>query len=337
MSTVIRSPNWIGDGIMCLPAIQAYRAHFPDERLAVLAKRYLAGIFQNIPGIDEIIPLPDRWTFGAYVSALGELRKKRFDRGILFTNSFSSALFFRLAGITPCAGYERDGRGWLLHDKVPRADQAAHHQRYYLKIIEYLAGEKIETVFPARLVVSAAEREWATGWLSRQGISPGTPFMGVAPTAAYGGAKAWPPERFREVLALWAQRHPDTAILLLGVPFERERIATMIDGLPGRVHNLAGRLTLRQAIAILSLCRLFIGNDSGLMHVASALGVPLAAIFGPTEPGRTAPLANRVRLLYRGADCAPCTHRECPTDHRCMAAIGADEVLAAAEDLWKVK
>jgi len=337
MSTVIRSPNWIGDGIMCLPAIRAFKTHFPDERVAVAAKRYLAGVFQGIPGIDEIIPLPDRWTLGSYISALGELRKKRFDRGILFTNSFSSALFFRLAGISPCAGYERDGRGWLLHDKVPRADMAEHHQRYYLKIIEHLAGEKIAPAFPAGLVVSAAEKEWAAGWLSRQGISRGTPLLAVSPTAAYGSAKAWLPERFRQVLGLWSERHPDTAILLLGGPSERDRIAAMIDGLKGCVHNLAGRLALRQSIAVLSLCRLFIGNDSGLMHVASALGVPLAAVFGPTEPGRTAPLAGRTRLLYRGADCAPCTRRECPTDHRCMAAIGADEVLAAAEELWEGK
>jgi len=337
MSTVIRSPNWIGDGIMCLPAIRAYKTHFPDERVAVAAKRYLAGIYQGIPGIDEIIQLPDRWTFGAVVSILGELRKKRFDRGILFTNSFSSALVFRLAGITPCTGYARDGRGWLLHDKVPRADMSEHHQHYYLKIIEHLAGEKIASGPPAGLVVSAAEKEWAANWLAEQGITAGRLLLAVSPTAAYGGAKAWLPERFRELIGLWGKRHPDTAMLLLGGPFERDRIAAIIDGLAGRVHNLAGRLTLRQSIAVLSLCRLFIGNDSGLMHVAAALGVPLAAVFGPTEPGRTAPLSERSRMLYRGADCAPCTRRECPTDHRCMAAIGAGEVLAAAEELWEGK
>jgi heptosyltransferase-2 len=106
-------------------------------------------------------------------------------------------------------------------------------------------------------------------------------------------------------------------------------------GLPGRIVNLAGRLTLRQTIVILSRCRLFIGNDSGLMHIAAALAVPLVAIFGPTEPGKTSPLGKPHRLLHHGADCAPCRYRECPTDHRCMRAVSVNGVLAAASELWK--
>jgi heptosyltransferase-2 len=334
MSTVIRSPNWIGDGIMCLPAIRACKALFPDERVAVAAKRYLADIFQNIAEIDEVIPLPDRWTAGAYLGTLGELRRGRFERGILFTNSFSSALLFRLAGIA-CTGYARDGRGWLLHDRVPASGRAEHHQRRYLKIIEHLAGKEIAKAFSAALVVSAAEKEWAARRLSALGIAAGTPLAALSPTAAYGGAKAWPPERFREVLVLWAERHPEAAVLLLGGPAEVGRIAAIADGLPDRVQSLAGLLSLRQSVAVLSLCRLFIGNDSGLMHVASSLGVPLVAIFGPTAPALTVPLTGRIRLLHRGADCAPCGHRECPTDHRCMTAIAAGAVLAAAEELWE--
>jgi len=334
MSTVVRSPNWIGDGIMCLPALRAYKEQFPDERLAVVAKRYLADIYQDIPGIDEIIPIPDRWTVRSYLSALRRLRSERFDRGVLFTNSFSSALLFRLGGIKPCAGYSRDGRGWLLQERIPRLAGGEHHQYYYLKIVEHLSGKKMDGDFPARLAVSSAEREWAADWLSGQGIRPGTPLLAVSPTAAFGSAKAWAPERFREVIRRWGDGHADAAVLLLGGAGERERIAAVADGLPGSVVNLAGRLTLRQSIAVMSLCRLFIGNDSGLMHVAAALGVPMAVVFGPTEPDRTAPLSDRYRLLQHPADCAPCRHRDCPTDHRCMTAVGVDEVLAAATELW---
>jgi len=335
MSTVIRSPNWIGDGIMSLPAIRAYKHHFPNERLVVAAKRYLADIFLNVPEIDELIPLPDRWTPRSFFSSLREFRRRRFDRGVLFTNSFSSALFFRLAGIGSSAGYSRDGRGWLLGERVPPGPDRGHQQYYYLQIIEHLAGNGSSREFPATLVVSAAETAWADAWLREQGLDHGRPLLAVSPSAAFGGAKAWPPDRFRELIRSWVAGHAHGAVLLLGGPAERERIAVVATGLPGSVRNLAGLLSLRQSIAVLSRCRLFVGNDSGMMHIAAALGLPLVAIFGPTEPNRTAPLAGRFRLLHHGADCAPCRRRECPVDHRCMTVVSVDEVRTAAAELWE--
>jgi heptosyltransferase-2 len=335
MNTVIRSPNWIGDGIMCLPAIRAFRKHFPHERLTVLAKRYLADIFLNIPEIDEIMPIPDRWTAGSYISSVRQLKARRYDRGILFTNSFSSALLFRLAGIRSNTGYDRDGRGWLLSDKITCAANPEHHQYYYLNLIEHLAGEMNSRAFPADLAVTGAEKDDADQRLAGLGIRTGQPLLAVSPGAAYGSAKAWLPERFRLVIAGWQQAHPDCAILLLGGPAEKEGIAAWMGRSNRPVFNLVGSLTLRQSIAILSRCQLFIGNDSGLMHIAAALAVPLVAIFGPTEPGKTSPLGRRFRLLHQGADCAPCSYRDCPADHRCMAAVGTDQVLAAAEELWE--
>lgn len=335
MNTVIRSPNWIGDGIMSLPAIRAYKKFFPQNRLAVAARRYLADIFLNIPEIDEVVSIPDRLTVATYASALRQLRERRFQRGVLFTNSFASALFFRLAGIRDCSGYDRDGRGWLLRDRVPFRGNGEHHQFYYLNLVEHLAGEKTDCAFPADLVVSSAESAWAAEWLAGQGVAAGQPLLAVAPAAAYGSAKAWLPARFRQVIAAWHEAHPGCAVLLLGGPAEKDGIAAMAAGLPAPVLDLAGRLTLRQTIAVLARCRLFIGNDSGLMHIAAALAVPLVALFGPTEPGKTAPLGRDYRLLYRGADCAPCRRRECPTDHRCMSAITVGQVLAAAAELWR--
>jgi len=335
MSTVIRSPNWIGDGIMCLPAIRAHKELFPQERLSLAVKRYLADIFLNLPEIDEIIPIPDRWTAAAYLAGLKNFRARHFDRGILFTNSFSSALFFRLAGISSLSGYDRDGRGWLLADKVPAVGNSEHHQYYYLRLVERLAGKKTGGSYPSGLVVTRAEHDWAANRLEERGILAGQPMLAVAPAAAYGSAKAWLPERFRQVIENWHDAHPGCAIVLLGSLAEKDRIAAVAGGLPGRVINLAGELTLRQTIAILARCRLFIGNDSGLTHIAASLAVPLVAIFGPTEPGKTAPLGRDRRLLYRGADCAPCLHRVCPTDHRCMSSVSVGAVLAAAADLWE--
>jgi heptosyltransferase-2 len=336
MNTAIRSPNWIGDGVMCLPAIRAYKEFFPNQRLTLIVKHYLADIYLNIAEIDEIIAIPDRWSGLEYFKSLRRLREKRFERGVLFTNSFASALFFRLARISALSGYDRDARGWLLADKITTQDSNEHHQFYYMKIIEHLARQKIARPFPADLVISAAEKSQAIGMLSDLGIAPDIDLMAIAPAAAYGSAKAWLPERFREVIIGWQESHPAIEILLLGSPGEKEKINAIAAGLPGRIHNLAGRLTLRQTIIILSGCRLVICNDSGLMHIASGLKVPLLAIFGPTETRKTSPLAEPHRLLYHSTDCAPCRHRECPTDHRCMTAVSSSEVLDAAEELWRL-
>jgi heptosyltransferase-2 len=336
MSIVIRSPNWIGDGIMCLPAIRACKFFFPDRRLTLIVKRYLADIYRNIEEIDEIIVIPDRSSVLEYFKSLRRLRKKRFERGILFTNSFASALFFRLAGISVLSGYDRDARGWLLADKMSARDTDEHHQFYYLKIIEHLARQKIDRPFSAGLVLSAAENSRAAVMISGLGIPPGADMLAIAPAAAYGKAKAWLPERFREVAMAWQKSHPATDILLFGSPGEKKIVNQIAAGLSGRIHNLAGRLTLRQTIILLAKCRLLICNDSGLMHIASSLKVPLLAIFGPTEAGKTSPLSQSYRLLCHGADCAPCRHRDCPTDHRCMTAVTSSEVSAATEELWQL-
>ena len=336
MNTVIRSPNWIGDGIMSLPAIRAFKEYFPNDSLTLIVKHYLADIFLNIAEIDEIIAIPDHWSARGYFNSLRQLRKNRFERGILFTNSLASALFFRLARINILSGYDRDTRGWLLADKIPHRDHNEHHQFYYLKIIEHLVRQKILRPFSADLVISAAEKSRATAMMSDLGIIASSGLVAIAPAAAYGSAKAWLPERFREVIIAWQESHPAIEILLLGSPGEKEIINGIAAGLSGRIHNLAGRLTLRQTIIILANCRLAICNDSGLMHIASSLKVPLLAIFGPTESRKTSPLAEPHRLLYHSADCAPCRHRECPTDHRCMTAVTSTEVLTAAEALWSL-
>jgi len=335
MNTAIRSPNWIGDGVMALPAIRAFKEYFPDDRLTVIVKRYLADIFLHIAEIDQLITIPDRWSARSYAAGLRAIRGQRFERGILFTHSFSSALFFRLAGIRHLGGYDRDGREWLLEEKIPDSGSDGHHQFTYLKIIERLAGKKIDRPFPAELVISAAEKSQAAEILSGLGVAAGADLVAFAPAAAYGSAKTWLPERFREVILAWQRMHPDAEIILFGTKDEKDKIDSIVAGVPGRVHPLAGRLTLRETIIILAKCRLAVCNDSGLMHIAASLKVPLLAIFGPTRGEKTSPLGEPHRLLFHGADCAPCRYRECPTDHRCMTAISSSEVLAAAEELWQ--
>lgn len=329
---VIRSPNWIGDCIMALPAIRALKDNFPEGNIYLAAKQYLYDIYQNIEEIKEIIPIPDRIDVRTIFKASGRLKKYHFEWGLLFTNSFSSALLFKLAGVKKSIGYANEWRGFLLHKKIEFPQNNRHHIYFYLDLaeafLEEKTGKKITERYANGLVITAEEREKASALLSAAGVDLSQPMVGMSPSAAYGSAKEWLPERFRALIERIHREKPDVEILLLGSAKEKEKIAR-ISG-PGRssgkIHNLAGQLGLRQAIAAISLCNLFISNDSGPMHIASSLGLPMIALFGPTRSHKTGPLNKNAKIIHYPVECAPCNHRECPLDHRCMKAISVDEV-----------
>lgn len=343
MDIVIRSPNWIGDCVMCLPAIRALKDIYPDANIYIAAKQNLCPVYKNIPEINQIIPLPDNIDFKASFKVAKQLRKYRFEYGILFTNSFHSAFLFRLAGIKKLIGYVKDLRGWLLYKKIkfPRDDK--HHIYFYLGLaatfIKENSGKKPEKNYSHQLIITAHEEEQVSTALRTLGVNVSNHLVGISPSAAYGSAKEWPPERFSELISRFLQeKSPGTVeILLFGSAKEREKIAKIIDGEDSiRIHNLAGQLSLRQAIVAISFCRLFISNDSGLMHIASGLNLPLIALFGPTQPHKTGPLNKNARVLYHPVACAPCLYRDCPLNqenHACMKSINADEVLDAIRQL----
>jgi heptosyltransferase-2 len=196
-------------------------------------------------------------------------------------------------------------------------------------------GGTIDKTYSDQLLVVPKEKEAVRSKLAGTGVDLSNRFIGISPSAAYGTAKQWLPERFRELIKRIINEMTDTEILLFGSAKEREKIARITAPIePGkdRVHNLAGRLSLRESIAAISICDVFVSNDSGLMHTASALRVPVAAVFGPTQPHKTAPpdeKDKKVKVLYHRVRCAPCLYRDCPTDHACMKAVSVDEVWEA--------
>ncbi|MFC2146074.1 lipopolysaccharide heptosyltransferase II [Acidobacteriota bacterium] len=343
MDIVIRSPNWIGDCVMCLPALRALIVNCPDANIYMAAKQNLCPVYKNITEIKEIIPIPDNIDFKSSFMVAKRLRGYRFDYGILFTNSFHSAFLFKLARIKKLIGYVKDLRGWLLYKKIkfPRDDR--HHIYFYLDLIEAFveekSGKRPEKKYSHQLVVSDHEKEKVSGALRTLGVDTANPLVGISPAAAYGSAKEWPPERFKELIPrLQQEKSPgNVEILLFGSAKEREKISKIAAGGDGiRVHNLAGQLSLRQAIVAISFCRLFISNDSGLMHIASGFNLPLIALFGPTRPHKTGPLNKNSRVLYHPVACAPCLYRDCPLNqgnHACMKAITVDEVVDAIRQL----
>jgi len=260
------------------------------------------------------------------------VRQHRFDLAILFPNAFSAALMVFLAGVPQRMGFTTDGRGFLLNLRVPIRPQIKkeHLIDHYLGLIAdagfKTAGRKLA------LAISPAEKTTAKNLLAHKGLTTDGPLVGFNPGAAFGTAKRWPAERFIE-LGRRLIDEQGAGVLIFGGPGERElgeQIAAKI-GL-GSI-NLSGQTTLRQAMALIGACNLFVTNDSGLMHVAAALDISQVVIIGPTNPIATGP-ANPASQLVQVADAcdlSPCLKPECPTDHVCMTAVTTEQVLAAAE------
>jgi heptosyltransferase-2 len=336
----VRATNWLGDAVMSLPAIRAIRQIFPEAHLAVVARPSLADLYTREPAIDRVIPYPAQpgWRGGpraawkARREFAGLLRGFHFDCAIVLQNAFDAALVAWLAGVPERIGYARDARGRLLTRAiaVPEPGEIPRHERFYY--LELLRRAGLIEHFPPcdaiRLAGIDAARQSGLRHLAAMGIAG--PAIGISPGAAYGNAKRWLPERFAE--AAVALRPP--TVLLFGAPSERalcESVAKSIGG--ADVRNLAGQTTLGEFIDLAAACRLFLTNDSGAMHVASALAVPTVTVFGATDDTTTGPTGPLARVVREHAECSPCLLRECPIDHRCMTRVPAQRVVEAATDL----
>jgi len=327
---VVRAPNWLGDAVMSLPAVRAVRRIFSHAELAVLARPSVAGFYDTESAVSRVIPYPAR-TLAEKRAFAARLRKERFDCAILLQNAFDAALLSWMAGIPERIGYNRDGRGILLTRSipVPEPGEIPRHERFYYLELLRRAGlmEQFSDLGPIRLDGIEAARAAGQRRLAEWGIRGAV--IGISPGAAYGNAKRWPPERFAE-----AARRLEGTALVFGSVAERGLCAQVASLLPGS-RNLAGETTLPEFISLAAACRFFLTNDSGAMHVASALGVPTLAIFGATDDTTTGPTGPFARVLRQHAECSPCLLRECPIDHRCMTRVTVDAAAAAASQLWE--
>ncbi len=331
MSLAIRVPNWIGDGVMALPALRALRRALPGEEIVLVALDYLADLYGSAPDIARVLSIPRPSSFPTFLESARRIRSAGCRQGLLLPNSLSSALLFRSAGIAELTGTARDGRTFLLAHPVRFPASGGPFFHHYLHLAEALAGTPLTPhEDDDRLTVPAVEATTADSLLAGAGVAADAPLLGVAPGAAFGSAKAWPAARFRQLLSETARRHPGLRILVFGSSGERPANAALTAGVPGGI-DFTGKLPLRTSIALISRCHVFLANDSGLAHVASSLRVPLVTLFGPTDPAATAPRSRRQELLHHPTDCAPCRHRTCPSDHRCMTAITVAEVAEAID------
>jgi heptosyltransferase-2 len=320
---------------MTTPAIGAIRQPYPNAHITILATPLVAELFSPHDRIDEVMVYDKKGHHAGLAGRLRlarELRARHFDMAILLQNAFDAALITWLARIPVRLGYRSDGRALLLTHGCPvtRETKRLHHVEYYLAM---LANFGIPAATKSlSLLVTAEEEETTTGLLAGAGIDSGDCLIGINPGATYGSAKRWYPDRFAAVADELCQKWGAKAVIT-GGPAERFIADEIESAMETKSLNLAGRTSVRELMALIKRCEFFITNDSGPMHIAAAFGVPLVAIFGPTDQTTTSPFSERAVVVRQEAECAPCLLRECPTDHRCMATVTAAEVVEEAIQL----
>jgi heptosyltransferase II len=308
--TLVVAPNWIGDALMAQPLLT--RLKQSGATLDVLAPEWVAPVVRRMPEVDQVIAAPfrhgplqlgERWRLGR------ELRRRGYAAAIVLPNTWKSALVPFLAGIPRRVGYVGEFRYGLLNSTRQRtnAPMPLHYAR--------LAGEPGSELPRPQLDVSASEIEETK---RRFGIAQR--YIVLCPGAEYGPAKRWP--YFRELAGKLG------TTVLLGSAGDREAAA----GIPGT--NLVGKTSLDEAIRLIAGAAAVVSNDSGLMHVAAALGRPQVALFGSSSPEHTPPASHQARVLWLRLECSPCFERECPLGHfRCMKEISVDQVMAVLNSL----
>jgi heptosyltransferase-2 len=321
---------------MALPALREVRRCFREAEIAIVARPYVADLYREQQICSELIEYVSN---GAHAGISGrerlaaQLRAEKFDVALLLQNAFDAAWLAWRAGIPERIGYARDGRGLLLTKAIPvpkSGEIPAHEKFYYLELLRragWVDAPSDESFI--QLCVSEQKRQKAEELLISAGARAGVLRVAIGAGASYGSAKCWPPSRFAE-LANRLQSQRDVEVILFGTTAEASVSGLIAAEMRRPPIDLTGKSAIADLPALLSQCHLFIGNDSGAMHVASAVGLPVVAVFGPTDPFGTAPVTPRCSIVQEKPYCSPCFLRRCPTDHRCMTKISVEMVEAAA-------
>jgi heptosyltransferase-2 len=331
---IVFAPNWLGDAVMALPAIDDVRRHAAGASISVAARPSIAPLFALVPGIRDVVVVDRRGA--GWREGVQRLREGSFDAALLLPNSLQSALTAWRAGIPERWGYRAQGRAALLTRAIRPPAAREHQALYYQRLTEAL-GFAPGPLEP-RLDAPADARRTAADLLASAGWNGRSPLVALAPGAAYGGAKRWPAESFAALAAALAS--DDVVSVLVGGAADAAAgtdvmgTGIFVRDAPGKnipvPINLIGRTDLPMLAGVLAQCRALVSNDSGAMHFAAAVGVPLVAIFGPTNERETRPIGRlEPMVLSHDVWCRPCMLRECPLTHRCMRGVTVETVLSA--------
>jgi len=317
---IVRSPNWLGDAVMAIPAVRALAAGRPDAQITMLTPAKIAELWKSVPEVKHVLAIAPE-TSGAWAVASQIRAAGPFDVAILLPNSLRSALEVWLAGVPRRVGFAGHARAALLNQTVREpvvepGPTRPHHSERYLHLARSVGA-------PEPSPRSIAPRPRTGGFLR----------IGLVPGAEYGPTKRWFPERFAEAAKKISAARP-CRFVLFGVAKDAG-IGEAIEAELGAEHceNRIGKTSLAELMQELPQCDLLLTNDTGTMHLAAWLDVPLVAVFGSTDPVATGPLSSRARVVRHQVECSPCFLRECPIDLRCLKAVSADEVAAAALEM----
>jgi heptosyltransferase-2 len=334
---LIRATNWVGDAVMALPALRAVRERFTDAEIGIVGRPYVLDIYREQGIADELIAYDaakEHRGISGREKLAALLRTKRYDTALLLQNAFDAAWLAWRAKIRERIGYARDGRGFLLTKAIPvprTGEIPAHEKFYYLELLRRAGWlDRLPEVEWIELKVPTEKRTHAEEILAAAGARLGVTRIAVGAGASYGSAKCWPPERFAAALNKLTEER-DADVILFGTAGEAAVSGAITASLKKKPVDLTGKTAIADLPALLSQCNLFMGNDSGAMHVAGAVGLPIVAVFGPTDPHGTVPVTPKCTVVQQRPYCSPCFLRRCPTDHRCMKAVTPEMVESAAQ------
>jgi heptosyltransferase-2 len=312
--------------------MKAVREHFPHAEITLMVRPWVAGLFTAAPFIDKVWSEEKPTGFADWKRIMRAIRENEFDLGLLLPNSFESALMMFLGRVPQRIGYRTDARDWMLTNSIASIKDSRHQVQYYLDLVNVLTSTQIRPSI--EIQATSDERATARRLLNAEGISNDKPFLVLNPGAAYGSAKRWHEDRFAavaETLSVELGMH----VALIGSESERSIGEQIRDRMTQPAAVLTGKTSLETLIGVLAESSLMITNDSGPMHIASALGIPTVAVFGSTDERVTGPCGPRTRVVKRAVECSPCLLRKCPIDHRCMNAVTIEDVCSVARALLK--
>ena len=342
MKIVVRGTNWVGDAVMQIPALRELRRIFPSAHIALHTRAWAKGIFEDADFIDEILTIEKSESNVKSVLAQSKILKERkFDLAILLPNSFESALVAKLGKIPERFGYATDGRSILLTDsiKVPDWKNNRHEVFYYLNLIAEIEkaffGTQTVLENEPRFNLKVSEKKRLDGrkFLERNGTDLTKRIVALGVGSTNSRAKRWQTESFAELNDL-LQNKLNAEVILVGTKDEFDVSNEVFEKAKRKPSVLTGKTDLAEAAAILSEIDLLVSNDTGLAHVASAVGAKTIVIFGPTNPLTTR--AWNSEIIYKSVECSTCMLRDCPIDHRCMTEISAQEVFVKAKTILAV-
>ena len=332
---IIRMPNWLGDFVMATPLIKQIKNKWPKSHLTLMCQGSIGSLVQGNPWHDQCFSFDKPkgcWLWSRKKDIIEHLRSQQYDLSILTTLSWSSAWYFWKSGIKNRLGYANYPRSLLINQgvKLPKDIESRHLVEVFQKLIG------LNSFIAPKLYVTEQEKQWSLKFLESLNLDVSKHcIIGIHPCAAYGPAKQWPTDYFIRLSQMILTQIPQARLLFLGDKKGQKLIQSITQILPQELcFDLSAQTNLRQLMSILCRLQAFVTNDSGPMHLADALSIPLVALFGSTNPIKTGPY-RMGGVLYKRVSCSPCYKRECPIDFKCMYQISPAEVYQNLCDLLK--